>query len=200
MSLDDYRKSLAPLRRPIPAGDLEEHNEIRLAAQAFADVSRVDEETVSELLRTNPDWVPALALVVGLSRESLKNLLRHHFDTGGWVNLAKVRAAEIVAMLDDRYGVLAELEVQRKRQYRFGDVLVARAGSRQSATAAIASGRGLEDVIEKVARDLGLDYELRTRFEGRNGQTAPVTSRYQPVERGRRSSSPRKASIRLGAS
>ncbi len=76
-------------------------------------------------------------------------------------------------MLDDRYGVLAELEVQRKRQYRFGDVLVARAGSRQSATAAIASGRGLEDVIEKVASDLGLDYALRTRFEGRNGQTAP---------------------------
>lgn len=173
MDLDEYRKSLAPLRRPVPIGDLDEHREIREAAHAFAAAEQIDDRTVATMLEAHPSWVPALALVVGLSRESLKNVLRHRFHTGGWVTLAKTRATEVVHLLDEEYGLLTELELQRKRQYVFGDVLVARSGSRQVATAAIASGRALEDVIEKVARDLDLAYALRTQFEGRNGQKAP---------------------------
>ena len=55
----------------------------------------------------------------------------------------------------------------------FGDLLVARAGTRRTATVAGATGRRVEDEIEAVARELGLQYETRTRFQGRNGQTAP---------------------------
>lgn len=46
-------------------------------------------------------------------------------------------------------------------------------GSRVTATSAGASGRRVEDEIEAIAKDLGLEYVPRTRFVGRNGQTAP---------------------------
>ena len=37
-----------------------------------------------------------------------------------------------------------------------------------------ASGRRIEDEIEDIARDIGLDYVTRSRFAGRNGRTAPA--------------------------
>ena len=52
-------------------------------------------------------------------------------------------------------------------------MLVGRAGTRRTATDAGATGRRVEDEIEAVASDLGLACETRTRFEGRNGLTAP---------------------------
>ena len=65
------------------------------------------------------------------------------------------------------------LTVQVGREYGFGDVLVARAGTRVTATRAGASGRKVEDEIEAIAAGLDLTYRTRTRFTGRNGRTAP---------------------------
>lgn len=76
-------------------------------------------------------------------------------------------------MLDAEYDLVRLVEVQRGRRYEFGDILVARAGTRVTATRAGASGRRVEDDIEAIARDLGLAYETRTRFMGRNGRTSP---------------------------
>jgi hypothetical protein len=154
-------------------GDIKEHREIREAATAIEQLERVDRQALAQLVEQHPRWVPALALAVGLSQESLRNILRQHFSTGGWVRLAESRPEALIAMLDDEYGLVADLEAQREASYSFGDVLVARAGTRQAAGAAIESGRSLEDVIERVAQELGLPYEVRTRFTGRNGQTAP---------------------------
>lgn len=36
-----------------------------------------------------------------------------------------------------------------------------------------ATGRRIEDEIEVIAADLGLAYQTRARFTGRNGRTAP---------------------------
>ncbi len=76
-------------------------------------------------------------------------------------------------MLDKNYDAVRLINEQRTRTYDFGDVLVARAGTRRTATDAGATGRRVEDEIEGVARDLGLPCATRTRFEGRNGLTAP---------------------------
>ncbi len=108
-----------------------------------------------------------------MSRERLKNVLRHKFDTSGWITLARKRPEDVISALDADFGLLAQLEAQRKRTYTFGDVLMARAGSRQSAGAAIAGGRGVEDALEHVAEELGLPCEPRTRFVGRDSRTAP---------------------------
>lgn len=173
MTFDEYRATLAPLRRRVAVADPEAQAEIRAAAQALSALPTVDRQTLAGLLEENPRWVPVLGLVVGLSQEALKNILRHHLDTGGWVQLARSRPDELVAMLDEEFGLLAELSAQRGAEYTFGDVLVARAGTRQNAGAAIDRGRGVEDLIEEVAADLGLPYQLRTQFVGRNGQVAP---------------------------
>lgn len=76
-------------------------------------------------------------------------------------------------MLDDDYEVVRLIDEQRGRTYDFGDVLVARAGTRRTATDAGVTGRRVEDEIEQVAHDLGLSCVTRARFEGRNGLTAP---------------------------
>jgi hypothetical protein len=115
---------------------------------------------------------------VGLTREKLKNVLRHHLGSSGWITLARARPEEVIAMLDDNYEVVRLVDEQRARTYDFGDVLVARAGTRRTATDAGATGRRVEDEIEQVATDLGLPCATRTRFEGRNGQTAPCDLAY----------------------
>ena len=173
MTFADYVATLAPVRRRVATGEIAEHGVIRDAAHALGELSSVDLDTMEDLVRDHPQWIPALGLAVGLSQESLKNQLRHHFGTGGHVTLGRERAEEVVAMLDGEFGLLAELEAHRNLAYTFGDILVARAATRQTAGAAIRGGRGVEDLIEDVAQNLKLPYELRTRFVGRNGQTAP---------------------------
>lgn len=108
-----------------------------------------------------------------MGQEKLKNSLKDQFDTSGWLTLARERPEELISWLDTDYDLLRLLTVQRARQYDLGDVLVARAGSRVTATQAGRSGRKIEDEIEAIAADLGLAYETRTRFTGRSGRTAP---------------------------
>lgn len=76
-------------------------------------------------------------------------------------------------MLDTEFSLVESLKTQVGRTYSFGDVLVARAGTRVTAMSASTSGRVLEDRIEAIAVGLGLTYATRTRFEGRHGRTAP---------------------------
>lgn len=76
-------------------------------------------------------------------------------------------------MLDTQFGLVESLKAQIGRTYSFGDVLVARAGTRVTAVSASTSGRVLEDRSEAIAVEPGLTYETRTRFEGRFGRTAP---------------------------
>lgn len=113
-----------------------------------------------------------LGLAVGLSRERLRNALRHRFGTTGWVTLARERADDLITMLDEQYDLVRLVAEQRDKIYNFGDLLAARAGSRATAVRAGAAGRRVEDEIQVVAERLGLPHALRTRFAGRNGRTA----------------------------
>jgi len=130
-------------------------------------------ETLARWVSERPSRARILGLAVGLSQEKLKNTLKHHLGTTGWVTLARERPHDLVTMLDENYDLVRLVKVQRARVYDFGDILVARAGTRQTATAGAASGRKLEDEIEVIARNLGLPYQTRTRFTGRDGRTAP---------------------------
>jgi hypothetical protein len=146
--------------------------EIREAAASLVAVPEITATTLAEWARRHPRWVPVLGLAVGLSQERLRNALRHHFDTTGWVSLARERPAEVIAMLNERYELVRLVAEQRGKVYNFGDILAARAGSRATATRAGAAGRRVEDEIQAVAERLELPYQLRTRFTGRNGRTA----------------------------
>ncbi len=51
-------------------------------------------EGLSEAVQKDPDLVPMLGLVVGLSQEVLKNTLRVKLGTAGWVMLSRRRPRE----------------------------------------------------------------------------------------------------------
>jgi hypothetical protein len=173
-SFADYVASLSQLSNPFdPTVPTAQSEEIRAVANQLAELSAVDRATLTAFVADNPDAVPVLGLAVGLTREKLKNVLKHHLGRAAWTALARERAADLVAMLDDQYDAVRLIDEQRHRAYDFGDVLVARAGTRRTATDAGVTGRHVEDEIEAVARDLELPCETRTRFEGRGGQTAP---------------------------
>lgn len=173
-SFDAYLASLGPLGgHSDPTEVTAESTEIKAAVKSLTALPVIDAESVAEWVRGNPADTPVLGLTVGLSREKLKNVLKHHFGTASWNRVAAQRPDDLVAMLDSEFDLLRLLRNQLHRTYDFGDILTARAGSRHTATRAGASGRRVEDEIEAIATGLGLAYETRTRFVGRNGRTAP---------------------------
>jgi hypothetical protein len=148
-SFADYVASLTQLSNPFdPTVPTAQSEEIRVVARQLAGLSTVDRATLAALIADNPDAVPVLGLAVGLTREKLKNVLRHHLGRAAWTALARERAADVIAMLDDRYDAVRLIEEQRHRAYDFGDVLVARgrrppAGallSRRDPSAAVSPG------------------------------------------------------------
>lgn len=172
LPFDEYISTLAPLRH-IPTAVDPGSNEVREAAAAMLALNVVNAESLAELVRERPARVPALALLVRVSQERLKNELRHHFGTSGWVKLAKARPAELVEFLDREFGLVAEVAAAKSRKFDLGDVLAARGESRESAGRAVGRGRSLEDALEELVRGIDVSYELRTRFTGRNGASAP---------------------------
>lgn len=87
--------------------------------------------------------------------------------------LARNRSDELIAWMDHAYDLVPQVKAQLHQTYGIADVLIARAGTKAAAGAAGKQGRKVEDEIEAVARGLGLSYETRTRFVGRNGRSAP---------------------------
>jgi len=146
---------------------------LRDAADSLALLDEVSRASLTQWVQNRPHWVPALGLAVGLSQEKLKNSLRHEFDTPSWNSLARTRPAELIDFLDREFDVVKFVDLQRNSTFDFGDVIIARAGARASAIRASAAGRRVEDEIESIARGLGLECATRTKFEGRNGRTAP---------------------------
>lgn len=170
----DYLGTLGRLSAHIdPLAPTQEAEAIRTATVSLAALPAISQESLSTWTAAHPHDVPVLALIVGLGQEKLKNALKHEFGTAGWVLLGRNRAGELIAWLDDAYGLVAQVNAQLHQQYGIADVLIARAGTRTVATAAGQQGRKVEDEIEAVAKGLGLPYETRTRFAGRNGRTAP---------------------------
>src|SRR3546814_4050864 len=123
----------------------------------MTDLEVVDRASLAAFIRDQADAVPVLGLAVGLTREKLKNVLRHHLGSSGWITLARERSDDVIAMLDNNYDVVRLVGEQRGRTYDFGDVLVARAGTRRTATDAGATGRRVEDEIERDRKSTRLN-------------------------------------------
>lgn len=173
-TFDEYVATLGRLTAHIdPTASTPEAEAISEAAESLEELPVVDEASLVSWVKEHPADVPVLGLAVGLGQERLKNQLKSQFDTAGWVTLARQRSEDLIRWLDEDFDLLRLLKVQRQRNYVFGDVLVARAGSRVTATQAGASGRKVEDEIEEIAKSLGLGYSVRTRFTGRGDKTAP---------------------------
>jgi len=131
----------------------------------------IDRATLAVFVAEDPRWVRVLGLAVGLGQEQLGIRLRGLFGTRSYPKVAR-RAQELVVALD-KLGLVAAVNADRVRTFGYGDILAARYGSRATAGKAITRGRSLEDMVEDIVRGLGLPYTMRTRFIGRNDDSAP---------------------------
>lgn len=175
LAFDEYVASLSRLTDHVdPTTPTPDSAAIKRAADSLASLATLDAASLEDWTRHHPHEVRVLGLAVGLSQEKLKNALKQHLGTAGWVKVASERPGDVVAMLDREFGLIDSLRVQTLRTYDFGDVLVARSGTRATARSATSVGRLLEDRVEAIAVELGLPYETRTRFQGKHQRTAPA--------------------------
>ena len=174
-SFHDYLASLGRLTSHVdPTASTPEAERIVRATESLGELLDTDIAGLAAWVREHPAEVPVLGLAVGLSQEKLKNVLRDRFGSTGWHGIARTKPVDLVTWLDEEFDLVRMLRTQLTRNYTFADILVARAGSRVTATRAGASGRRIEDEIEAIASDLGLEYVTRSRFTGRGGRTAPA--------------------------
>lgn len=146
---------------------------VEKAAEAISNAPAIDRLILANIIRANPDWVRVMGLVVGLTQEGLKGALVAGFNTAGWVTLGRQRSEDVIAYLDDQYGLVTRLRDHIAHDWTLADVLMERLGSSSRAGGAIDRGRALEDLVEGVVTGLGLPHVMRTTFEGRRGDTAP---------------------------
>jgi len=172
---EQYVASLGHLTARIdPTASTPAAEDIKDAVASLQGLAEIDQPSMTAWAFAHPDQTYVLALVVGLSREKLTNHLRNWFGTASWRKAAIQHGEVFIAKLDQEFDLFRLLRTQRTRTYAFEDVLVARAGTRATATTAGQSGRKIEDELEAIASSLNLPYMPRTRFEGRNGHSAPA--------------------------
>lgn len=174
VSFEQYLDALAAMTPHVdPTATTPSTEAIRAAVGSLQEVTPVTEQSLAQWVSSHPQWAHVLGLVVGLSQEKLKNALRDGLDTAGAITLARTRPDELITFLTDRFDLIEMVNKQVGLEYGLADVLIARAGTRVTATRASAAGRSIEDMIEDIAKGLELPYETRTRFVGRGGQTGP---------------------------
>lgn len=172
-SFDDLLSQLRPIAPHSRVLDTSFEEGVESFAEVIRTMPEVTIDQLAELIRKHPNWVPFLALCAGLTLEQLKNALQIHFGTAGWRRLAQRQARELITFLDQEYGLTAAVVADCTRVWTLAHVLKERLlWSRQRGVRSTASGRSLEDIVEGVLRDLGLQYEMRTMFRGRT-ETAP---------------------------
>jgi hypothetical protein len=170
-SFDHFRDTLQRLGGVV-ALDPAERVDIQAAAKALQELEKITRTSLASFIKQNPRWVPHLAASVGISKELLRNLLRHELGTTSHMKLARDRSRELVRLLDREFGLVKQVASERDRVWTFADVLIERTAARSRASGSIRRGRDIEDQVEAIVRELGLSYKMRTFFVGLNGQEA----------------------------
>lgn len=172
VGFEEFLDTLADLGTTVVVSD-DVRDTIEDAAHALLSLPHISRESLAELIRNHPDWVPVLGACVRLSQEALKNQLRFRVGSAAWKQLAQKEPMRIIVALDEGFDLVEQTRLQREHQWTFSDILIERYSSRSRAGGAITRGRSLEDEVESVAAGLGLSWEMRTRFVGRSGRDAP---------------------------
>lgn len=175
VSFEQYLDALGAMTPHVdPTTTTPQTQAIRAAVDSLQTITPVTGHSLAQWANEHPRWAHVLGLVVGLSQEKLLMALKDGLGTSGAITLARDRPDELITFLTDRFDVIEMINKQADREYGLADVLIARAGTRVTATRATAAGRSIEDMIEDIAKDLGLPYATRTRFVGRGDQTGPA--------------------------
>lgn len=172
-SFEEFVGSLGPLRQPAPVEEVLTEGE-RGAVEALQGLPRVDRQSLADIVSRYPEALPLLASCVGLSREQLMGEMRFRLGSAGLRTLARDRSREVIETLDEDFSLVDAVEAQMAKDWTFADVLAERRlWSGRRASASIATGRSVEDAAEEVIRRFGVEYAMRTTFEGRGGRREP---------------------------
>lgn len=170
---EEFVRSLGPLRQPAPVEEVLTEGE-RGAVDKLQGLAQVDRQNLAALVSEYPEALPLLASCVGLSREQLMGEMRYRLGTAGLKTLARDRAEEVIRTLDDAFSLVDAVDAQMAKDWTFADVLAERRlWSGRRASSSIATGRSIEDAAEEVIKRLGVDYAMRTTFEGLGGRREP---------------------------
>lgn len=157
-----------------PRDDSIMRKEIERYVRELKKIEVMTRESLARFIEQYPHSFPILAMCSGLGQEQLKNQLRLRMGTTGWVHLARKNADELIKVFDDEFNLVKQVQKELSKKWTFSDVLLERhLWSRRHGAKSVGRGRNVEDEVEKVVISLGLKYEMRTRFIGRAGETAP---------------------------
>ena len=173
MNFDDF---VDGLRITSPeGGDMQaERRRAVFAVRLLRKAKPLDRAKLAELIRQHSWIVPYLASCAGLGTEQLRGMLHRKLNTSGWLKAGRARSEELVSALDEELGIVGEVNEQISRRWTLADVFMERVrfGSRR-ASESQRGGRGLEDQVDTILRELNIPHAMRTRFSGRNNQDAP---------------------------
>ncbi len=173
-SFEDYLGSLAPFAPEVAGTEPEALALCERATAAISSLRPLSEPKLADAIAADPQIVPVLAAVVGLSQERFKTWLQGRFETAGWVTLGRQQPGVLIEALEEDFGLLALLEAQSTRTWTWADALARVMAPRQRAGTSVQAGRALEDAVEERIKVVGLVYEARGRFSGKAGATAPA--------------------------
>lgn len=174
MQFSDFTSSLSNLHQILPREDVELHATFSTLVYELRKIGVFSRDTLARFIEKYPDSMPVIATCAGLGQEQLKNQLRLVLNTSGWVSLARKRADEFVAVLDEEFNIVSQLNLELVKSWTFEDVLVERhLWSKSQGASSVGRGRKVEDDVEMIVRDLGLPYVMRSRFGSRGSETAP---------------------------
>ncbi|MGE5397703.1 MAG: hypothetical protein ACM3MK_09260 [Chitinophagales bacterium] len=76
--------------------------------------------------------------------------------------------------MNDNFDLINRTNIQLNKDWTLSDVVLERhLWSRKQGANSVGKGRTVEDEVEKIAQDLSLPYQMRTRFTGLGGYDAP---------------------------
>lgn len=173
-TLEEYLASLSPVST-FPVGGAPADLELcERATNAVRLMEPLDSSNLAAAVSADPDLLPVLAAVAGLSQERFKGWLKASFGTAGWITLGRQQAHEVVTAMQDQFGILDLLREQSSRDWTWADVLAQVMSPRSRAGSAIQQGRDLEDQVEAAIDAVSLPFVARTRFVGINASSAPA--------------------------
>lgn len=126
---EDFLHTIGPLGGVVEL-DPSTKNRLEEATGAIERLPELTHSALTALLQAHPDWAPIFGLIVGLSHEQLRNVLRYRLGSASWNRIAKTQAGDLIVLLDGEYGLLGRIEDQRTRQWSLADVLAERYVSR----------------------------------------------------------------------
>lgn len=173
MDFEEFLRGLQRLREPLSTEGILSEEE-KAALSALQSLPEVSLQTLATLVHEHPAVVPLLVSCVGLGLEQLRAELRHKLGTSGWIRMARQEPARLIKSLDEAFGIVEAVRIQREKDWTFADILIERRlWSQHRASSSMRTGRSVEDIVEGILKEFGVQYDMRTVFEGRGGQTAP---------------------------